>query len=91
MSATTGPVLATGAVTILNRSVFHDQPMDWRIPVATGLAALGFGLFERVSPQIASILAWTAFATIMLTRTDPKVPSPVESALTWWNSNQKEK
>lgn len=85
MSKTTGPVLALGAVTIVNRSIFHGQPMDWRVPVATGLAAIGFSLGERVWPVGAEILAWTALLTVLLTRTDPKVPSPTESALTWFN------
>lgn len=85
MSQTIGPVLATGAATMANQSVFHNQPVDWRIPAATGLAAIGFNMAERVWPQGAEILAWTMFLTVMLTRTNPKIPSPVESALTWWN------
>lgn len=84
MSATTGPILATGALTIVNRAVFNNQPIDWRVPIATGLATIGFSLFERVSPEIAKILAWTTFLTVLLTRLDPKVPSPVESATNWW-------
>lgn len=84
MSRTIGPILATGAATIANQTVFHGQPMDWRVPIATGLAAIGFSLAEKVSPDLAVILAWTAFATVMLTRTNPSVPSPVESAVDWW-------
>jgi len=61
--------------------------MDWRVPVATGLAAMGFGLAERVWPKGAAILAWTVFGTVLLTRTQPNVPSPVESALSWWNKS----
>jgi hypothetical protein len=84
MSRVLGPILATGAVTITNRTVFQGQPMDWRVPIATGLAGIGFTLVERVAPNLAVILAWTTFATVMLTRTDPRVPSPVESAAAWW-------
>ena len=87
MSATTGPVLATGAITVINRTIFHDDPMDWRIPIATGLAAVGFSLGERAWPQGAKILAWTALLTVLLARTDPKTPSPVESALSWWRES----
>jgi len=47
MSATTGPVLALGGITIANRVVFNDQPMDWRIPIATALAA---GMFALLAP-----------------------------------------
>jgi hypothetical protein len=84
MSRSTGPILATGLVTIANQTVFHNQPMDWRVPIATGLAAVGFSLAERVSPDLAVILAWTTFLTVLLTRTNSSVPSPVESALEWW-------
>jgi hypothetical protein len=89
MSATTGPILATGALTIANQTVFNDKPMDWRVPVATGLAALGFSLAERVWPKGAVVLAWTTFGTVLLTRIQPGVPSPVESALSWWNKGGK--
>lgn len=85
MSQTTGPILATGAITVVNQTIFHDEPMDWRVPVATGLAAIGFSLAEKAWPKGAAILAWTAFGTVLLTRTQPSVPSPVESALSWWN------
>lgn len=85
MSQTTGIILATGAVTVANATVFHDKPMDWRVPVATGLASVGFSLAERVWPKGAEILAWTVFATVLVTRTQAGVPSPVESALSWWN------
>lgn len=89
MSATTGPVLAMGAVTVVNQTIFHDEAMDWRVPVATGLAAMGFSLAERAWPQGAKILAWTALLTVLLTRTKSSVPSPVESALTWWKESEK--
>jgi hypothetical protein len=89
MSQTTGPVLAMGAVTIVNATIFNDEPMDWRVPIATGLAAAGFSLFERVWPDGARILAWTGLATVLLTRTQAGVPSPAESALTWWNDSKK--
>lgn len=91
MSKTTGPVLAIGAITVVNNTVFHDQPMDWRVPIATGFAAIGFSLAERVWGQGAEILAWTALLTIILSRTNPKVPSPVESAVTWYNNGGKTK
>jgi hypothetical protein len=86
MGATTGPILATGLITVANETVFHGQPMDWRVPAATGLAALGFSLAERVWPEGAELLAWTVLLTVLLTRTKSNIPSPTESALSWWNS-----
>lgn len=84
MSLTVGPILATGAITLVNQSIFHDKPVNWKVPVATALAATGFSLAEKVSPEIAKVLAWTVLVTVLLTRTDPNVPSPVESALAWY-------
>lgn len=89
MAASTGPVLAIGAVTLANRVVFHNQPMDWRLPLATGIAAGLFALLEKPLGPIAPAIAWLALATVVLTRVDPTVPSPAESALTWFNAAKK--
>lgn len=88
MSRTTGPVLALGAVTVVNRTVFNDREMDWRIPIATGLAAVGFNLLERAFPDGAQILAWTALLAVLATRIEPDTPAPIESAVAWWKSSR---
>lgn len=89
MSDTTGIIVATGAITMVNQSVFHDEPVDWRVAVATGLAAVAFSGAERVWRQGAVMLAWTGLAVVMLSRTNPRVPSPVESAFEWWEGGSK--
>lgn len=89
MSATTGPVLAIGAITITNNTIFNNRPMDWRVPVATGLAAALFSGAERMWADGAKALAWMALVAVCLTRIDPDVPSPVESALIWWDRGSK--
>lgn len=90
MSVTTGPVLAAGAITVANTVVFNSEPMDWRIPVAATMLAGGFYLVERaIGADVAEVLAWTLLVTTLITRVDPNVPSPVESAVRWWDSNQK--
>lgn len=89
MAKSTGIVLATGAITVVNQSVFHDRPVDWRIPVATGLAAMGFSLAEKAWQDGVVLLAWTGLITILFTRTQSSVPSPVESALKWWDEGGK--
>jgi hypothetical protein len=86
MAATTGPVLAMGAITLLNENVFHDQPLDWRVPIATGLLAGVMALLERTSPELATGLVWIGMATILLTRVNPNVPSPTESFVSWWGT-----
>lgn len=85
MAETTGPILAIGAVTILNQTVLHGRPMDWRIPIAAGVATAGFGLLERAAPQAAKLAAYTALVTVLFTRING-VPSPTESFLNWWNA-----
>lgn len=88
MSRTTGPILALGTVTVVNQTVFNDRPMDWRIPIATGLAMAGFSFAERAFPDGAQVLAWTALLTTLVTRIEPGTPSPVESAAAWWKSSK---
>lgn len=88
MSATTGPVLAAGTITVINATVFNDEEMDWRVPVATVLAAGGFYLVEKVAKDIASVMAWTLVITTLMTRMDPRVPSPMESAVRWWDTSR---
>jgi hypothetical protein len=78
-------VLATGAMTLANESVFHGQPVNWRVPIASGFAAIGFTLVERAAPKAAVMMAWTGFLVVLITRVNPAVPSPAESALSWWN------
>lgn len=89
MSATTGPILAVGAITMINQSIFHSQPIDWRVPIATGFAAGAFSLMEKAQPKAAALLAWTVVITVLITRVDPKTPSPTETALDYWNNANK--
>jgi len=85
MSRTLGPVLALGAVTVVNQTVFNNKPMDWRVP--TALAAVATSFAERAAPEITVILVWTSLLTVLLTRIN-NVPSPVESAVSWWNKSK---
>jgi hypothetical protein len=86
VSQTTGPVLAIGGITIANRVLLNDRPWEWKTPVATGIAALAFGLAEKAWPTGAKALAWMALVAVVITRVDPAVPSPVESLNAWWRT-----
>lgn len=88
MSRSTGPILATGLVTMANESVLNGRPIDWRVPVATGLLALGVDLIERAWPQGAVVLAWGGLLAVLLTRTQTDIPSPAESLLSWWGKGK---
>lgn len=85
MAASTGPVLAIGGITLANRVIFNDKPMDWKVPVATAMAALLFAGAERAVGRGAVSVAYLALITAVLARVDPSVPSPAESALRWFN------
>lgn len=85
MSRTTGPILAIGGITVANRVLFNGEPMDWRIPIATGITAMAFSLAERLSEKGAVLLAYVALVSVLFTRLDPAVPSPVESVDKWLN------
>ena len=85
-----GPMLAVGGVTVVNQTVFNGQPINWRIPIATGLAAVGLSLAERASRNLAVGIAYIALVTVIFARIDPKTPSPAESALRWWNQSRKQ-
>lgn len=85
MAESTGPVLAIGAITIANRTIFNDEPMDWKVPIGTAIAAVLFSGAERVVGRGAVYVAYLALITVCLARVDPTVPSPAESALRWFN------
>ena len=84
MALSTGPILAMGAITIVNQTIVHGQPMDWRVPIATGLAAGVFALGEHAWETGVVGLAWLALVTVLFVRTKPDVPSPVESMVSFW-------
>ena len=88
MAATTGPILAIGAITMVNQSIVHGKPIDVRVPVATGVAAGLFALAERGWREGATALAWMALVTVLFTRVDRSIPSPSESFLGWWNQTK---
>jgi hypothetical protein len=90
MAGSTGPILAIGGITMLNQSVFNNKPPDLRVAVATGLAAGVFALAENAGGgDLVVKLAWLALIAVSLTRVDPNMPAPAESALRWWEGTRK--
>jgi hypothetical protein len=88
MPGSTGPILAIGAITMVNESVVNGQPVDWRVPIATGLAALAFGGLENGIPAFSDAftkLAWLALVTTLIVRLKPNTPAPLESFVDWYN------
>lgn len=88
MSKSVGPILAVGGITMLNQTILHGQPIDWRVPVATGFAAGAFALLEKPLPTLTVGAAWVALLAVLLTRIDGKTPSPTETLLAYWNKGR---
>ncbi len=65
MARSTGPVLAVGAVTVLDGQVLDGKAWSEALPVVvmTGVAALLLAGFEHVSPTLAVGIAWLALIT----------------------------
>lgn len=81
----TGPILAVGAVTLTRQVIVDEEPIDWRIPVATGVAAVAFAGFEKLTGPFAVGVAWLALFTVTFVRVDPARPAPVEALMKKWN------
>lgn len=88
MAASTGPILAIGAITVTNRTIFNNRAMDWRVPIGTTVAAVLFAGAERAVGRSAVWMSYLALVTVVFARVDPSVPSPAESALRWFNERQ---
>lgn len=88
MAGSTGPILAIGAITVANQSLVNDHPIDWRVPIGAGLAALAFGGLESAAPSYSRVItqvAWIALITSLFARTKAGTPSPMESFANWYN------
>ena len=85
MAASTGPILAVGGIVVANQTIFNGRDLDWRIPIATGIAAaIAAGAETVIGPAIPRAIAVLSLVAVTLSRVDPSMPSPAESALTWW-------
>lgn len=83
MARTTGTILAIGGISWANAVILNEKPMDWRIPVATGLAAGMFALAEKAWPDGAVAVATVALVTVLFVRVDKTTKAPVETLLDW--------
>jgi hypothetical protein len=79
MAQSTGIILAVGAISFGNQ-LFANHDLDFKIPVATAIAAVLLAGFEHASPPLAVGIAWIALVTISLTRVNGK-PSPAENLI----------
>lgn len=86
MSASTGPIVAAGAVTAFNAIILQGRPpaTQARTAVGTLVAAGGLFLAEQVAPKAAVAFAWLVFAGVLLVRVDATTPSPLETFVAWY-------
>ena len=78
MAASTGPVLALGAISFANEVAFHPWAGNssktfqgvpssaWKILPATAGLAVGLALLEKIAPGFATGLAWLGVLAILL-------------------------
>lgn len=84
MAASTGPVLAAGAITAANELVF--APLDgqkiqfnWRIIPAVGGLALALAGLDKIAPGWGEGLAWLCVATVLIVPFG-NAPTPLQNA-----------
>lgn len=87
MAKSTGIIIAVGGVTMFNQVILNSQPIDFRVPVATGFVAVAFSFMERVNAKLTIGVAWIALLTVLLVRLN-KNPAPVETLLKQWNKGR---
>jgi len=86
VSASTGPVIAAGAITLFNDVIVHSQPFssDLRVAIGTAVVAIGLSGLEHLAPDLAVAFGWMLLVVVLFTRTKAGVPSPAEAFATWY-------
>ena len=80
MAASTGIVLAMGAIVLANDTIVNKRPLDFKVALATVVLALALAAVDKASPELATGIAAIAFATAMITPFGGRKP-PVQSLL----------
>jgi hypothetical protein len=83
MAASTAPVLLTGGATML-ADYLNGKGVEFRVALATGIAAGLLALMEEADAPAAVGIAWLAFAASMITPRSNGTPSPAQTFLTAW-------
>ena len=86
MSASTGPILVAGAISFANSSLLNSQPVNWKIPIATGFAAVMLAGMEKVWGEGSVAMAYLAVVAVLFVPIANK-PSPIENLLAFLKKN----
>jgi hypothetical protein len=81
MAQSTGIILAVGTISFGNQLLINHE-LDFKIPVATAVAAIILSGVEKVSAPLAVGIAYIALVTISLTRVNGKA-SPAENLINY--------
>lgn len=84
MADSTAPLLMAGGATAL-ADYMEGHGVEWRVILATGLAASVFALLEKANHQLAVGGAWVAFVGSMVAPRSGGRPSPISVFLDQWN------
>lgn len=84
MARSTGPIIAAAGLVMANEVLVHGQVPDYRIPVGAAIAAGMLALLEKLTPEVAVGLAYTALVAVIFVRTDANTPTPAESMLKYF-------
>jgi hypothetical protein len=76
-------VLAIGGITLANELLLENKPMDWRVPIATGVVAGMFALLEKAWEDGAVALAYLALVSVLLVRLPGQKRAPIENLNVW--------
>jgi hypothetical protein len=85
MAQSTGPVLLIGAITMGRQVLIDQESPDFRVAVATGIAAGMFALAEKAIGPVAPAIAWVGVISVIFVRINPGRPAPAEAMLKLWN------
>lgn len=66
MASSTGIILAAGGISFGNKWLLEHKSPDFKILLATGVAALMLDGFEHISKELAVGIAWIALVTTLL-------------------------
>lgn len=79
MAKSTAPILLTGGLEFAS-DWLNGQGLQFRVLVATGIAAGGLALIEQIpgAAPLAAGIAWIAFITLAFTSRAGK-PSPIQT------------
>lgn len=83
MSASTTPIVIAGSLTALS-DYMQGHGVQFRVLLATGIAATIFSIAEPIDPSLIVGVAWLAMVGSLVVTRPNGAPSPVEVFLAKW-------